>query len=53
MRGVARRIMEEHRIEYSDPKDYDGRHGCKTRTAMNMTNLVTLEERIRKASGIE
>ena len=44
--------MEEHRIEYSDPKDYDERHGGKTRTAMNVTNLVTLEERIRKASGI-
>jgi hypothetical protein len=49
-------IGEEHdnRIEYSDPKHYDGRHGGKTRTAMNVTNMDgdTLEERIRKASGI-
>ena len=45
---------DEHRIEYSDPKHYDGRHGGKTRTNMNLTNLDadTLEERIRKASGI-
>ena len=45
---------DEHRIEYSDPKHYDGRQGGKTRTAMNVTNLDadTLEERIRKASGI-
>ena len=46
--------QDEHRIEYSNPKHYDGRQGGKTRTAMNVTNLDvdTLEERIRKASGI-
>ena len=46
--------QNEHRIEYSDPKHYDGRQGGKTRTAMNVTNMDadTLEERIRKASRI-
>ena len=46
--------QNEHRIEYSDPKHYDGRQGGKTRTAMNVINMDadTLEERIRKTSGI-
>ena len=46
--------QDEHRIEYSNPKHYDGRQGVKTRTEMNVTKLDadTLEERIRKASGI-